>query len=221
MTQKTDWLPWNKNERLAMGKNWDRIVAENADAWNVPEEIRTKLSHAIIVAEGENATPVGERNAVTNARLQAAFDELAAVMRDIKKRYFYNPPLTDADILSLGLKPKDKEPTPVGEPTGQPQANIILTRRAQLTVQIVPDETEQTDKRVNYGCRIYYGIYPAGETPPVSGMDLRHSMFTRKKKELFTFLPTDSGKTAYFSIRYENSKGKAGPWGPMAQALIP
>ena len=31
----------------------------------------------------------------------------------------------------------------------------------------------------------------------------------------------EMGKAAYFSIRYENSKGKAGPWGPLASALIP
>ena len=29
------------------------------------------------------------------------------------------------------------------------------------------------------------------------------------------------GQTVYFCIRYENSKGKAGPWGPIFQAIIP
>ena len=219
--KRGDWLPSNRNDQLAMGVNWYKGVSLNADKWGVPEPMRVKLSAALDVAKGENAIPQSERNPVTNARLKTAFDELTAVMRDMKKRYFYNPPLTDADILSLGLKLKDKEPTPVNDPVGEPEVKIILTRRAQLTVQIVPDETVQEDKRTNYGCRIYYGVYAAGETPPESGMDLRQSLFTRRKKELFTFLPTDTGKTAYFSIRYENSKGKAGPWGPMAKALIP
>ena len=216
-----DWLSSTRDGQLAMGKNWDRVVAENADVWSVPEEIRSKLSHAAIVAASENAVPANERNPVTNARLNTAFGELTAVMRDMKKRYFYNPPLTDADLLSLGLKPKDREPTPVSGPTGIAEASITFPGRLRLMVQIQRVEEAQQDARANYGCRIYYGVYAAGETPPASGKDLRESLFTRKKKELFTFQPEETGKTAYFSIRYENSKGIAGPWGPVGKAMIP
>jgi hypothetical protein len=55
----------------------------------------------------------------------------------------------------------------------------------------------------------------------VHGTELPHSRFTRRKKELFEFPLEDSGKTAYFCIRLENSKGKAGPWGPVFSAIIP
>ena len=218
---RRDWLTSNRNDQLALGANWYKIISMRADDWGVPEPMRIKLSAAIDVAKAEIAIPQSERNTVSNARLKAAFDELTAVMRDIKKRYFYNPPLTDADLLSLGLKVKDSEPTPVADPTGMAEANITFPGRSRLMVQVQPIDAEQHDARANYGCRIYYGTYAAGETPPANGKDLRASLFTRKKKELFTFEPEDTGKTAYFSIRYENSKGKAGPWGPLAQALIP
>jgi hypothetical protein len=33
--------------------------------------------------------------------------------------------------------------------------------------------------------------------------------------------PGDSGKTAYFCIRYENAKGDTGDWGPVFSAVIP
>jgi hypothetical protein len=42
--------------------------------------------------------------------------KLTAHMRDIKRRYFLIPPLTEADIISLGLKPHDPHPTPSGQP---------------------------------------------------------------------------------------------------------
>jgi hypothetical protein len=57
--------------------------------------------------------------------------------------------------------------------------------------------------------------------PAVHGTNLPHSRFVRRRKELFIFPPEDSGKTAYFSIRYENSKGQAGPWGPVFSTVIP
>ncbi|MDR2093266.1 MAG: hypothetical protein LBP58_08140 [Azoarcus sp.] len=87
----------------------------------------------------------------------------------------------------------------------------------------------------DYGYRIYHGILPPGgasveaATGPkrellkaaVTGDELPHSRFTRRPIELFDFEQTDSGKTVYFSVRFENAKGEPGPWGPVFHAVIP
>ncbi|MDR1250218.1 MAG: hypothetical protein LBK63_13070, partial [Treponema sp.] len=60
-------------------------------------------------------------------------------------------------------------------------------------------------------------------TPPVSGNDLPHSLFTHRKKFRFDF-DGDSGKTVYFCLRYENEKGGKdgeGPFGPILSAIVP
>ena len=131
-----------------------------------------------------------------------------------------NPLVNTDDRGELGLPVYDRIPTPVAVPAGLPKANITLTRPLQLMVNIIPDQNEP-DKRVTYGCRIYYGTYAPADTPPANGKDLRESFFTRKKKELIKFQPEDAGKTAFFSIRYENSKGQAGQYGPLASSIIP
>jgi hypothetical protein len=66
--------------------------------------------------------------------------------------------------------------------------------------------------KTNYGYRVYYGVNEQGEAPPPTGKYLRLSKFTRQKKTLFTFEPEDAGRTAYFCIRYENSRGEPEPW---------
>ena len=220
MAKKSDWLPSGRNEKLTMANDWIQSLSTKSTAWKVPEETVAKLTQAASAAESANAIPTGERNAVTNARLKTAFDELIAVMRDVKKRYFYNPPLADADFLSLGLKPKDNEPTPVADPTGQAEATISFPGRTQLMLHINHVAGTPQDARASYGYRIYFGLTEASDPPPTA-LHLRESKFTRKKKELFSFQPADSGKKAYFCIRYENSKGVAGPWGPMASAIVP
>jgi hypothetical protein len=82
---------------------------------------------------------------------------------------------------------------------------------------------------------MYWGVMPAGGAgveaatgmkrelmkAPVAGKELPHSIFTRRKKERIDFDQEDSGKTVYFCIRYENAKGKPGPWGPLFSAVIP
>jgi hypothetical protein len=45
-------------------------------------------------------------------------------------------------------------------------------------------------------------------------------VFTREKKLLLD-LDGESGKTVYLCLRYENSKGEAGPFGPILHAVIP
>jgi hypothetical protein len=87
---------------------------------------------------------------------------------------------------------------------------------------------ERPDPRSDYGVRIYYGFsgpandrYPFRLDKPLkTGRVLPYSIFTRKQKERFDF-DGESGNTVYFCLRYENSKGQAGPFGPVLQAVIP
>jgi hypothetical protein len=55
----------------------------------------------------------------------------------------------------------------------------------------------------------------------VTGDELPHSRFTRRRRIVIEFNAADSGKTVYFSIRFENAKGDKGPWGPVFSAVIP
>jgi hypothetical protein len=102
---------------------------------------------------------------------------------------------------------------------------VELWIRKLLSLEADPD-------RPNYGVRIYYGILGdpvAGDKfrltrPPLSGDDLPHSVFTKRRKYRFDFSEEDRGKTVYFCLRYENSKGGKegeGPWGPIISAIIP
>jgi hypothetical protein len=185
---------------------------------------------ALMAAQSSSRTPV------ITAQCKAAFEALIEKMRFIKSRYFLSPPLTDADLISLELKPRDTTPTPVPPPTTQAEADISRPGVHLLELHLRPVSGFPPDPhRSDYGYRIYYGVVPPGGTTvevatspkrelmrvPVSGDDLPFSKFTRRKKELMDFAQEDSGKTAYFCIRYENTKGQPGPWGPLFNAVIP
>ena len=129
--------------------------------------------------------------------------------------------VTDEDRVAMQIPVYDKEPTTVNDPTGQAEADIAYPGRTQLELRIKHVDGTSQDNNANYGYRVYYGVFADSDTIPASGKDLHESKFTRKKKELFTFQPEDVKKTAYFCIRYENSKGAAGPWGPLFSATIP
>jgi hypothetical protein len=95
--------------------------------------------------------------------------------------------------------------------------------------------TEAPDPAGDYGYAVYVGIMPPGGATleqaaspkhylmaaPKDGKGLMHYRFTRRHKEQIVFDAEDSGMTAWVCARYENGKGYAGKWGPVASSVIP
>jgi hypothetical protein len=237
MAKNTDWLPAPRADQIAMAKDWLMVLSPTPPPWGVPATEVSALRTLTESAEELLETAMSsERTEIITAECKLAFGELTAKMRFIKNHYFLSPPLNDVNFISLRLKPKDSAHTPVPPPTDQAEADIsrpgehlvMLHLRAAATAKVDPH-------RSDYGFRIYWGILPAGGAVientagtkrelvqvPVSGEELPHSRFTRRKKELFDFPQEDRGKTIYFCIRYENAKGESGPWGPIFSTIIP
>jgi hypothetical protein len=205
-----------------MAKNWGVVLQGKAAAWGVPAADVSELADLTAAADAALAAAQSEttRTPVATARCKAAFDALAAKMRDVKKRYFYVPPLTEADLVSLGLKVPDSTHTPSHTPAAQALAETFLTGRHELGFRIVFVDGNPDDP-ANKGFRVWYKVIALGEAPPANPEnDLPKSFFTKRRKDALVFGYGDSGKTAYIAIQKEND-GKKGPWGPMVSALIP
>jgi hypothetical protein len=221
MATNKDWLAKTRTEQLAMAKDWRPVMDGNKNAWNIPPTAVQELVN--LTAEAENALNTAQnettRTPVATAQCKTAFEALTAFMRDTKRRFFLTPPLTDADYVSLSLKPRDSSPTPSGTPASQVTIETSLVGRHELGVKIIY-VTGNPNDAANKGYRIWYSVVGQGETPPANPDDLRKSFFTKRKKDVIEFDFGDSGKTAYFAVQIEN-EGKKGPWGPLVSALIP
>jgi hypothetical protein len=194
--------------------------ADVRTAWGIPTDKFTVLGTVYGTANTMFQKVTGaERTATITAQCQAAFGAMTDTARDFKRRFFLCPPLTEADLVSLGLKPHDSTPTPSGNPTAQVTVETYLVGRHELGVKIVY-VTGNPDDKANKGFRIWYRLTAPGEAPPASPDDLRKSFYTRRKKDLIEFEFGDSGKTVWFAVQVEND-GRKGGWGPMVSALIP
>jgi hypothetical protein len=204
-----------------MARDWQSVMGTKAAGWGIPAGVVTDLGGLLTAADAALTAAQNEttRTPVATAQCREAFDALTGTMRDIKKRYFLTPPLTEADYISLGLRPHDSTPTASGAPTAQVTVETFLVGRHELGVKIVY-VTGSPDDPANKGFRIWYSVAAPGETPPADPDDLRKSFFTKRKKERIEFDFGDSGKTAWFAVQIEND-GKKGGWGPLVNALIP
>jgi hypothetical protein len=221
LNHRSDWLPGTRDGQLAMAKNWNVIIPAHAAAWGIPNATAQELAALTAAAETALNTAKNEttRTPVATAQCRASFDALVAAMRDIKKRYFYIPPLTEADLVSLGLKVPDPTLTPSGKPAAQVMVETYLVGRHELGIKIVYVTGSAADP-ANKGYRIWYSVVAPGETPPANPAELRKSFFTKRKKDVIAFDYGESGKTAHFAVQVEND-GKKGEWGPLVSALIP
>ncbi|MDR2177056.1 MAG: hypothetical protein LBP20_03320 [Treponema sp.] len=234
----TDWYPRSRDEQLHMVDIWLAVFQTKASAWNIPPANVTSLTTADTNAKNILAiVKSGERTAASVVECNEVFKEMETEARFIKKHFLLLPPLTLADLATLLLPLPDDTHTPVPPPTGQPTLTITYSGGPHvLIVHLSPlPGTEPPDSRGDYGYALYRGIMPQGGATleqaagikhylmkePKDGEELLHYRFTRRKKELVSFDASESGMTAWFCARYENGKGEAGKWGPVASAIIP
>ncbi|MHB9296107.1 hypothetical protein PilKf_01861 [Pillotina sp. SPG140] len=218
-----------------MAETWADVF--QTKTW-IPPEILTSFLAVLAAAKAILAVvKSGERTASSVVKCNEAFKELETEMRFIKKHFLLIPPLVLADLPTLLLPLPDDTHTPISPPTGQPAITITYPGGPHV-VQIhlaSLSGTEPLNSRGDYGYAVYRGVMPPGGatleqaasvkhylmTAPLSGDELLHYRFTRRKKELVDFSAEESGMTVYFCARYENQKGQFGVWGPVVSAVIP
>ena len=225
------WLPGRRDDQIRMAKVWGAALAQKGPAWNVPATDCTEL--AGLTAEADAALTLAkssDRSPVITAQCRTAFDGLIAKMRYIKRRSFLQPPLTDADLVSLLLPLRDSARTEIPVPRLEAEGDLRFPDYGIIEVVNIRARGDlgAEDKRAYKGARIYYGL-TGNPTPadlfrlaeaPAAGYQLPHSTWTARRSHRFEF-PGESGNRIYLSLRYENGKGGAGPWGPVLTAIIP
>ena len=222
MITKNNYVPKNDNEFYFWIRNIVNYAIPNCERWNVGKpsdeliEMINNFELNLQKMDDPNHGSVDTR-IKNDARRTLEKSARAFVQGYIAK----NPLVTNSDKTRMSLPIYDTKPTTISVPLGQATANVVYLGGQVLRLHLNHITGTPFDAKANYGCRIYYGLFADNDPLPENGKSLIQHVFTRRKREIIQFAPTDVKKTAYFCIRYENSKGQAGPWGPMFKALIP
>jgi hypothetical protein len=215
-----------------MARNWISIINApgTTPPWGIPPAQVTEFVTLFDAAEAAllKASSDTERTKVVTAQCSAAFKDLVAKLRFIKKHYFLAPPLTETDLAGLGLKPEDTVHTPIPRPDGQVTGDVGYPAAHMLELSnFRPLGAPSSDPRSDYAVDIHIGIVGgvgpyAIEAPPdpQHGGKLPFARTIRRRRERFD-LEGNSGKTAWFSLAYRNGKGQIGPFCPAFSAIIP
>lgn len=216
-----DYLPKACEALLTWLLNFLGYLKENLQRFKITEdyvlELETKINEyqqACIKASHPNAGKADrlERREKANA--------LSRIVRKFVNEFLrYNREVTDEDRVLLGLHIADTKPTHSEVLPTWPVAYARTIGPRMVRVEYHDSASTSKAKPAGmHGAEIRHAILTA---PPTSTEELLHSDFSTRTPYLFTFEENQRGQSVYFCLRWENTRGKKGPWGEILHTIIP
>jgi hypothetical protein len=218
----TDFIPGADNLFLTWLKTLLAYVQTKQSAWNIPQAPLNELK--TLSADFENALAVsGNPTTRTKVSIQAKNDARKAV--ESKTRLFlkayvtFNPVVTDADRDAMNLPIHKTTHTPVPVPKTTVEAEVSLPSPGVVEISFHDAASGHRAKPDGvHGAEIAWAILSA---PPVDWKELTSSSFDTRSPQRLTFSGDERGKTLYFALRWENTRGEKGPWSEIQSTIIP
>jgi hypothetical protein len=151
-----------------------------------------------------------------------ARDALETSLRQTIKNVFnVHPEVVTPEIrvqLGLPIYKTTRTPTPVA--TTYPDSEVDSGTLRRLIIDFYDHGNKKSKAKPpgQHGAEIRWVI---SETPIVDVEDLAHSAFDTKTPFTLEFQGHQRGKTVYFCLRWENTRGEKGPWSEIKSAIIP
>jgi len=216
----SDWLPARIAERLAMAKAWNEQILSRWEDWEFTEDEKSNFASIYTLArKAFDDNNSAKRGPVTAAALDSKMADLIAVMRDIKRRRLTAPPLTAADLASLGLRPHDTTPTPQPVPSSVPEIEAITAVIRELRFRLRDFGSKHWGKPEHvHGFEFVWMIT---ESRPAHVSHLSNIVTGTRNPVVLMFEEGERGKRVFFAARWVNNTLQPGPWSDIESAIIP
>jgi hypothetical protein len=141
------------------------------------------------------------------------------LMRILVKGLQSNPKVTPDDLRNMGIAVPSSSRKPVPAPGSYPDGFTDTSVMRRITVHFRDHGSDSAAKPYGvHGAEIRWDVR---DTPPTEVSDLTKSSFDTHTPHTLEFEESQRGKTVWFCLRWENSKGEKGPWGELINAIIP
>jgi hypothetical protein len=210
--------------------NFITNILAHQTAWGLPvtetAALNTDITQYTVLDDAANASDAGPIALTARA---AGRETLKGKISKYVNKFINNNDKIDAAARRLLCLPShDSVRTKKEAPKST--ATAIVKHPADHAVELHIEVASEEGDHEGCGVRIHYGKFDRSgklphekgdmSAPPQTEDDLPLSHFTRRRIYRFNFSRVDSGKVLYICLRYENSKGDEGPWGPMIEVII-
>ncbi|MDR2382405.1 MAG: hypothetical protein LBD76_00755 [Prevotellaceae bacterium] len=197
-------------------------VEQNAPLWKIEpmafEQIRIMISTFEIAYE--KAKNPNRGKADVQAKNDARDTLKKAVRKFVKEYLAFNSNISNEERERIGLPvyKTGRTPAPVADDAPDFDVNTSLVGRITILFFERGKKHKKGKPAGQFGVEIAWVV---SDTPPTRWEELLHSDIDTSSPFTLAFENDQRGKTLYFALRWENTRGKKGPWSSIANAIIP
>jgi hypothetical protein len=162
-----------------------------------------------------------QRNPIKTEKLKEAESAFRPVYRKLYTGFLKESPVvTDDDLVAMGMPTRHTGRVPAPVATTYPAFTIDSATIRRLVIHFFDQLKKKSKGKPDgqHGAEIRWAILAA---PPTKIDDLIHSAFDTHTPFTLDFDEDQRGKTVYFCLRWENTRGEKGPWSEIVSAIIP
>jgi hypothetical protein len=224
MSRDKDYIPindaqfdaWQKNLLTRLGKGllqqWD--IPQSAYDALLPLQTEWGVRYAV------TTNPDNRTHAQVLVKKEARTTFESALRAFIKAYLTYNPKVADDDreVLGLPVHKTGRRPAPVA--TDAPDSDTDTSVPGRVTIHFFEKGSNHKKGKPEgqHGGEIAWAL---SDVPPTRWDELTHSDIDTSSPFTLQFENNQRGKTVYYALRWENTRGEKGPWSEIRSVIIP
>ncbi|MDR1346899.1 MAG: hypothetical protein LBJ63_00490 [Prevotellaceae bacterium] len=221
--EKIDFIPRQDNKFAEWLQTVVAYLNAHATGWQIPAGTVTELTalQSDFAARYETAENPATRTSVAVLAKTEARKAAEAKIREVLKAYVtYNPAVTDEDRKLMGLPIHKTTRTPSPVANDAPDTDIDTSVIGRVTIHFYEKGSRHKKAKPagQHGAEISWTLL---DTPPMRWDELIHSNIDTNSPFTLAFEHDMRGKTVYFALCWENTRGEKGPWSEIMSAIIP
>ncbi len=224
--KKKDYIPAKDAEFDIWQENLVAIATANKVPWEILAAALTALG--LFKAKWDTTWAAAKmKETRTSTQVKAkniARKEYKTELRQFVQQWIQNNPLvTDADKISMGIKPKDGSKTPVPVPASVPQFDLLSGNGNSVRsfFRQAPDESGVSSRGKPAGVAYCEVAFVVGNTVPANEADFTERRNPTRSPFVIKSDFTQAGRRMYAMARWVNTKGQTGQWSPIQSTVIP
>ena len=226
MARKTSYIPKRDDDFYTFQANLVNIVVTNAPAWGIPAPsvaalVARRALYEPLYLKAENKTTRTRVDVLAHRQMRKVYEKEITVF---VKAWLFNPLVTNEDRLSMGIPPRDIEPTPRGKIETVPVVSLTAIGGGDIKArcQTTTDATRYSKHPLADGIEVKYTWVPKGEMPPEKPEDCKNALVSKKAQFIIHCGPGNAGETFYGFFRWVNltTPANSGQWSNFIKVVI-
>lgn len=221
MASATDYIPNSDADFSAWIHNLVTYANANLAGLGLTAADLTPLQTAVTGWDTVYPAHVAAQASAQSAR-QAKDDSRADVegaVRPLVGKLQSTTTVSDAQRQALGITVRATSKTAVSVPTTRPVAQVDTGQRLRHAISFVDELTPTTRAKPDgvTGCEIWTKV---GDPAPTGPGEVAYLALDTRTPYVVEFNGSEAGKTAYYMLRWINTRGERGPWSQTVSGTI-